>query len=92
VVVGRAARTEPYVDQPFHVGSDVAGYELALMPDAEPSDGPIVHWSVADVEAAVSSALAAGAVEHTPLADVVNGTVTAAGRPRQVRSSASSAT
>ena len=30
---------EPYFDQPFYVGYEVAGYELGLLPDADPADG-----------------------------------------------------
>src|SRR5262245_32458708 len=37
---------EPYFDQPFYVGFDVAGYELGLLPDADPADGALVYWAV----------------------------------------------
>jgi hypothetical protein len=53
------------------------GYELALLPDAEPSDGALVYWGVDDVAAAVRAALTSGAVEHTPVADVGDDIVTA---------------
>ena len=72
-VIGR----EPYFDQPFYVGFDVGGYELGLLPDADPADGALVYWGVTDVAAAVASAMAAGAVEHTPIADVGEGIITA---------------
>jgi hypothetical protein len=36
--------TNPYFDQPFYVGFNVSGYELALMPDANPADGALVYW------------------------------------------------
>jgi len=36
--------TQPYFDQPFYVGFNVAGYELALLPDADPSEGALVYW------------------------------------------------
>jgi len=68
---------QPYFDQPFYVGFTVAGYELALLPDADPSDGALVYWGVDDVAAAVQIAIASGAVEHTPVADVGEGIVTA---------------
>jgi len=68
---------EPYFDQPFYVGFHVAGYELALMPDADPADGAIVYWGVRDVAEAVTTAEAAGSTEHSPLADVGDGIVTA---------------
>lgn len=68
---------DPYFDEPFYVGFDVGGYELGIMPDASASDGALTYWGVADVTEAVSAALAAGATEHTPAADVGGGIVTA---------------
>jgi hypothetical protein len=56
---------DPYFDQPFYVGFSVAGYELALMPDANPADGALVYWGVPDVAEAVAMALASGSTEHT---------------------------
>ena len=67
----------PYFDQPFYVGFTVAGYELGLLPDADPSDGAQVYWGVDDVSVAVDGALARGSVIHSPLADVGDGIVTA---------------
>ena len=46
----------PYFDEPFYVGFEVAGYELGLLPDANPSDGALVYWGVPDVAAAVAGA------------------------------------
>jgi predicted enzyme related to lactoylglutathione lyase len=68
---------EPYFDQPFYVGFSVAGYELALMPDADPADGALVYWGVPNVAEAMEAAKAAGSTEHTPVADVGDGIVTA---------------
>jgi catechol 2,3-dioxygenase-like lactoylglutathione lyase family enzyme len=67
----------PYFDEPFYVGFEVAGYELGLLPTAEPSDGALTYWGVADVPAAVQAAIAAGATEHTPASEVGEGIVTA---------------
>lgn len=67
----------PYFDQPFYVGFSVAGYELGLLPDADPADGALVYWGVEDVAAAVDELLAAGASPHAPVADVGEGIVTA---------------
>jgi hypothetical protein len=69
--------TQPYFDQAFYVGFNVAGYELALLPDADPSDGALVYWGVADVPTAVRAAIANGSIEHTPVSDVGEGIVTA---------------
>jgi predicted enzyme related to lactoylglutathione lyase len=69
--------TGPYFDQPFYVGFDVGGYELGLLPDADPADGALVYWGVDDVPEAVAQAVAAGAVEHVPASEVGEGIVTA---------------
>ena len=69
--------TSPYFDQPFYVGFEVAGYELGLLPDGNPSDGALAYWGVDDVAAAVEAAVAQGATVHAPAADVGDGIVTA---------------
>lgn len=68
---------DPYFDEPFYVGFNVAGYELGLLPDANPSDGALTYWGVDDVSAAVNASIAAGATEHSPAAEVGDGIVTA---------------
>ncbi len=68
---------DPYFDEPFYVGYDVGGYELGLLPQADPADGALTYWGVADVPAAVAALLGDGATEHTPPADVGGGIVTA---------------
>jgi predicted enzyme related to lactoylglutathione lyase len=67
----------PYFDEPFYVGFEVGGYELGLLPDANPADGALVYWGVDDVDAAVADALALGATVHVPPAEVGDGIVTA---------------
>ena len=67
----------PYFDEPFYVGYEVAGYELGLLPTADPADGALTYWGVADVAAAVKAAVAAGGTEHTPATEVGEGIVTA---------------
>jgi catechol 2,3-dioxygenase-like lactoylglutathione lyase family enzyme len=71
---------EPYFDEPFYVGFEVAGYELGLHPDADPADGPVTYWGVEDLEAAVDAVLAAGGAPHTPPQDVGGGIRTAVTR------------
>lgn len=66
----------PYFDEPFYVGFNVGGYELGLLPNADTSDGVLVYWGVGDVAEAVAVAVAAGAVEHAPVAHVGEGIVT----------------
>jgi predicted enzyme related to lactoylglutathione lyase len=71
---------QPYFDEPFYVGFEVAGYELGLLPNAQPSDGALTYWGVDDVADAMSDALGAGAEIHVPAADVGEGIVTATAR------------
>jgi catechol 2,3-dioxygenase-like lactoylglutathione lyase family enzyme len=67
---------EPYFDEPFYVGYEVAGYELGLLPEANPADGAITYWGAGDVGAAVEAAIALGATPHAPVGDVGGGIVT----------------
>ncbi|HEU5309131.1 MAG TPA: VOC family protein [Acidimicrobiia bacterium] len=67
----------PYFDEPFYVGFEVGGYELGLLPDADPADGALVYWGVDDVDAAVADAVALGATVHTAAAEVGDDIVTA---------------
>lgn len=64
---------EPYFDQPFYVGFDVAGYELGLDPNADPAAGPVAYWGVADADAALARLLADGAEPDSPVQDVGEG-------------------
>jgi catechol 2,3-dioxygenase-like lactoylglutathione lyase family enzyme len=67
----------PYFDEPFYVGFNVAGYELGLLPTADPADGALTYWGVTDVARAVDAAVAAGASIHTPASEVGDDIVTA---------------
>ncbi|HEV7525444.1 MAG TPA: VOC family protein [Acidimicrobiia bacterium] len=67
----------PYFDEPFYVGFEAGGYELGLLPNGDPADGALTYWGVDDVNAAVASAMAQGATEHVPAAEVGDGIVTA---------------
>jgi len=60
---------EPYFDEPFYVGFNVAGYELALDPTGDPAAGPLTYWGVADADTVLAQLLAAGA---TPRGEVNN--------------------
>jgi predicted enzyme related to lactoylglutathione lyase len=68
---------EPYFDQPFYVGFQVAGYELALDPDGDIAAGPTVYWGVADLDDAVAEYTSRGAQLSTPQQDVGDGIRTA---------------
>jgi catechol 2,3-dioxygenase-like lactoylglutathione lyase family enzyme len=67
----------PYFEEPFYVGFEAAGYELGLLPNADPADGALTYWGVDDVPAAVIAALGAGCEVHVPAAEVGEGIVTA---------------
>ena len=55
----------------------LAATSSGLLPNADPTDGALVYWGVPDVPQAVATAIAAGSSEHTPVADVGDGIVTA---------------
>ena len=69
----RLLGTEPYFDEAFYVGFDVAGYELALDPRGDPAAGPVTYWGVADADTALARLLAAGATPHSEVREVGGG-------------------
>lgn len=52
-----AFQQQPYFDQPFYVGFNVAGYELGLDPNQAVTragrGGTVAYWRVAEIDAAV---------------------------------------
>lgn len=64
---------EPYFDQPFYVGFNVAGYELGLNPNADPALGAQSYWGVPDAAAAVAEIVEAGATIVTDVTDTGEG-------------------
>ncbi|HUQ38538.1 MAG TPA: hypothetical protein VM030_00155 [Acidimicrobiales bacterium] len=76
--------SEPYFDEPFYVGFEVAGYELGLLPDAEHAgDGALTYWGVDDVAAAMATAIGLGATEHVAASEVGGGIITGSVRNPQ---------
>ena len=69
--------TPPYFDEPFYVGFNVSGYELGLLPDADPSEGALTYWGVESVPAAIEAAVSCGASVHGDATDVGDGIITA---------------
>ena len=70
-----AFATQPYFDQPFYVGFEIAGYELGLVPD-EGRPGPqggVAYWRVDDIDSAVGRFLNAGATMVSETKDVGEG-------------------
>jgi predicted enzyme related to lactoylglutathione lyase len=72
-----AFQQEPYFDEPFYVGFNVAGYELGLHPDlSEGTPGPgggVAYWRVGDIEAAVRHFVSTGATIVSAARDVGEG-------------------
>lgn len=69
-MVERAARHRAVFRQPFYVGYNVGGYELALDPDGDPASGQITYWGVRNCAEAHSWLLDGGAEERGGVADV----------------------
>src|SRR5687767_2303180 len=61
----KAFGQDPYFDEPFYVGFNIAGYELGLDPDPGASKpgagGGVAYWRVDDIEAAVRHFVSNGA-------------------------------
>jgi hypothetical protein len=66
----RMLGVEPYFDQPFYVGFNVAGYEFALDPKGDISEGPTTYWGVADIDEAIDRLTGSGATVQSGVADV----------------------
>ncbi len=65
---------QPYFDQPFYVGYQVAGFELGLIPDGTPGTaGANAYWGVDDIDAEYERILAIGAKSHEEPKDVGEG-------------------
>ncbi len=69
-----AFQVEPYFDEPFYVGFNMAGYELGLLeehiPAAEKTANVLSYWGVDDIEKAVEKFIEMGATEDTKPANV----------------------
>jgi predicted enzyme related to lactoylglutathione lyase len=53
----------PHTDQPYYVGYNVGGFEVALNPAGE-GGGPVAYADVEDLDATRETLLAAGATER----------------------------
>jgi lactoylglutathione lyase len=65
----KAFQTQPYFDEPFYVGFNVAGYELGLMPDdtsaSDKTTNVLTYWGVENIEKEVARFVELGAIENT---------------------------
>ena len=68
---------QPYFDEPFYVGFDVAGFELGLIPAEgrqQPGNaGVVAYWGVDGIAAAHARVLSLGARELAAVQDVGGG-------------------
>jgi predicted enzyme related to lactoylglutathione lyase len=65
---------KPYFDESFYVGFDVGGFELGLVPDAEPgSAGAKALWGVEDIQQEVQRLRSAGVIIVGEVQDVGGG-------------------
>ena len=55
---------EPHTDQPYYVGYNVDGFEVALAP-GDVAGGPVAFADVEDLDATRETLLAAGATERS---------------------------
>lgn len=64
----------PYFDEPFYVGFSVGGFELGLIPDAQPGiAGTQAMWGVENIESEFERMLSLGATELEPVTEVGGG-------------------
>lgn len=64
----------PYFDQPFYVGFSVGGFELGLVPDAQPGvAGAQALWGVADAAEAYKKLIELGATSLEAVTEVGEG-------------------
>lgn len=71
-----AFEQQPYFDQPFYVGFNIAGYELGLDPSPRNEagrGGVVAYWRVPEIERAVEHFVAAGSAVASPAKDVGEG-------------------
>ena len=63
---------QPHTDEPYYVGYNVHGFEVALNPAGE-DGGPVAFADVEDLDAARETLLAAGATERDAPREVAPG-------------------
>jgi lactoylglutathione lyase len=72
---------DPYFDEPFYVGFNIAGYELGLQPEENPSrakeGGVVSYWGVEDVDAVFKLFLSNGATSFEEPTEVGGGIIVA---------------
>ncbi len=64
---------EPHTDQPYYVGYNVDGFEVAVIPQGDSAAGPVAYADVEDLDGVRASLLAAGATERSAPRQVAPG-------------------
>jgi predicted enzyme related to lactoylglutathione lyase len=72
----------PYFDEPFYVGFNVAGYELGLQPEegvqaSKKTDSVITYWGVENVSDSYQALINLGAAAHEEPTEVGGGIIVA---------------
>ncbi len=61
----KAFKIEPYFDEPFYVGFNIAGYELGLLPDENvKGDNVLSYWGVSNIQESFDHLIDLGAKVH----------------------------
>jgi len=64
----KAFETEPYFNEPYYVGFNIAGYELGLQPEGEAvnfkTENVVSYWGVENIQKEYDRLMALGAVEN----------------------------
>jgi len=61
-------QTNPYFNEPFYAGFEIAGYELGLQPEetaaASKAESVLTYWGVDDIESEYARFVELGAIPH----------------------------
>src|SRR5689334_22157551 len=64
----KAFEIDPYFDQPYYVGFNIGGYELALQPEESSAttktDSAVAYWGVEAIQETYDRLMELGATEH----------------------------
>ena len=75
MLYGKLVGVEPYMDEAYYVGFNVAGQDVGLDPHghSQGMTGPVGYWQVDDIEKSLKSLLEAGAEAQQEVKDVGGG-------------------
>ncbi len=64
---------QPHTDQPYYVGYNADGFEVAVVPNGDTGAGPVAYADIEDLDGVRASLLAAGATERSAPRQVAPG-------------------